>query len=117
MYVSTQIRGEDLEEFFSHETLQYPPSLSKCGEMCCSNKSDLVKHIEPSAESANAAPGVTAAAWEGLLLVNMTKPNKNQSLKSYCSDIFFPQLTLYFIMLKNGQTYFKNLAVWTPQDF
>ena len=26
-------------------------------------------------------------------------------------------LTLYFIMLKNGQTYFKNLAVFTPQDF
>ena len=26
-------------------------------------------------------------------------------------------LTLYFIMLKNGRTYFKNLAVWTPQDF
>ena len=25
-------------------------------------------------------------------------------------------LTLYFIMLKNDQTYFKNLAVWTPQD-
>ena len=26
-------------------------------------------------------------------------------------------LTLYFIMLKNGQTYLKNLAVRTPQDF
>ena len=26
-------------------------------------------------------------------------------------------LTLYCIMLKNGQTYFKNLAVFTPQDF
>ena len=26
-------------------------------------------------------------------------------------------LTLYFIMLQNGQTYFKNLAVWTLQDF
>ena len=26
-------------------------------------------------------------------------------------------LTLYFIMLKNGQAYFKNLAVFTPQDF
>ena len=25
-------------------------------------------------------------------------------------------LTLYFIVLKNGQTYFKNLAVFTPQD-
>ena len=26
-------------------------------------------------------------------------------------------LTLYFIKLKNGQTYFKNLTVFTPQDF
>ena len=26
-------------------------------------------------------------------------------------------LTLYFIMLQNGQTYFENLAVFTPQDF
>ena len=26
-------------------------------------------------------------------------------------------LTIYFVVLKNGQTYFKNLAVWTPQDF
>ena len=25
--------------------------------------------------------------------------------------------TLYFILLKNGQTYFKKLAVFTPQDF
>ena len=31
--------------------------------------------------------------------------------------IFTIPLTLYFIMLKNGQTYFKNLAVFTPQDF
>ena len=29
----------------------------------------------------------------------------------------FFHLTPYFIMLKNGQTYFKNLAVFTPQDF
>ena len=27
------------------------------------------------------------------------------------------KLTLYFMMLKNGQTYFKNLAVFTQQDF
>ena len=25
--------------------------------------------------------------------------------------------TFYFIMLQNGQTYFKNLAVFTPQGF
>ena len=30
--------------------------------------------------------------------------------------VFF-NLTLYCIMLKNGQTYFKNLAVFTPHNF
>ena len=29
----------------------------------------------------------------------------------------FRFLTLSCTMLKNGQTYFKNLAVFTPQDF
>ena len=35
---------------------------------------------------------MTAAALEGSVLVNMTKPKKNQSFKSYCSDIFFSQV-------------------------
>ena len=55
-------------------------------------KSDLVKHIEPSAKSTNATPRVTAAALEGSVLVNMTKPKRNQSFNSYYSDIFFPQV-------------------------
>ena len=88
MYVSTQTRGGDLEELFSHGTLQYPPSLSQCSEMRCGNKSDILRHIEPSKESANAVPGVTAAALGEAVLVNMTKAKKNQSFKSYCSDIF-----------------------------
>ena len=33
MFISMQIRGGDFEEFYSHEKLQCPPSLSKCGEM------------------------------------------------------------------------------------
>ena len=34
---------------------------------------------------------------------------KNENLKFWFNR--------YFIILQNGQTYFKNLAVWTPQDF
>ena len=33
----------------------------------------------------------------------------------FCLHTFI--LTLHFIILKNGQTYFKNLAVFTPKDF
>ena len=47
MYISTQIRGGNMEEFFSHETLQYPPALARSGEMRSGNKSDLVKCIQP----------------------------------------------------------------------
>ena len=42
-------------------------------------KSDLVKHTKPSAESANVAHEVTTAPLEGLVLVDVTKPKKNQS--------------------------------------
>ena len=47
LYISTQIRGRKMEEFFSHETLQYPPGLGKSCEMRSGNKSDLVKCIQP----------------------------------------------------------------------
>ena len=47
MYISAQIRGGNMEEFFSHETLQYPPALARSGVKCSENKSDLVKCIQP----------------------------------------------------------------------
>ena len=34
-----------------------------------------------------------------------------------CSLLFVFDLIILWIMLKNGQTYFKNLALFTPQDF
>ena len=34
----------------------------------------------------------------------------------FCYPLEFP-LTISFIMLKNGQTYFENFAVKTPQNF
>ena len=42
MYISTQVRGGagDMEEFFKHETLKYPPALTKDGEMRSGNKAD-----------------------------------------------------------------------------
>ena len=33
LYVATQVRGGDMDEFFNHETLAHPPSLSKYGQL------------------------------------------------------------------------------------
>ena len=42
-------------------------------------------------------------------LMDPTSCAKRSTLKTF--------LTIYFKMLQNGQTYFKNLTVRTPQDF
>ena len=85
MYIATQLRGGDMNEFFSHETLKHPPSLSKCGQMRSGNKSDLIGYIEevPNVLPITEAPAVEAAVLEGSVLVNMVKAKKNQSFQKY----------------------------------
>ena len=63
MYISTQIRGGDMIEFFSHETLKVPPSLSKNGEMRSETKADLLKcfNLEPFNDFQTKKPKVDAA--------------------------------------------------------
>ena len=77
-YIATQIRGGDTNEFFSHKTLKHPPSLSKCGQMCSGNKSDLIGCIE---EVPNVLPRTEAAVLEGSVLINMVKAKRNQSFQ------------------------------------
>ena len=42
LYVATQVRDGDMDEFFKHETLSHPPSLSKHGEIRPGDKSELI---------------------------------------------------------------------------
>ena len=46
MYIPTQTRGWNMDELFSHETLSYPPVLSKNIEMRSGDKSQLVKCLD-----------------------------------------------------------------------
>ena len=46
----------------------------------------------------------------------LLKPSKSSNSKDHLVSLE-RRLTVYFTMLQNGQTYFKNLAMFTPQDF
>ena len=83
-----------MEEFFSHETLQYPPALARSSGMRSGNKSDLVKCIQPLSyiETVSNQPKVPAVVLEGSVLVSLAKPKKNQSFKDYATDVFYPQI-------------------------
>lgn len=46
MYVSTKIHGGDMDDFFSHETLECPPALSKNSEIRSGDKVELLKYFK-----------------------------------------------------------------------
>ena len=62
---------------------------------------------------------------KNMFKVNIQVNGKNLKIHTKNRILFFFSfgkmssmvLTLCFIMLQNGQTYFKNLTVFTPQDF
>lgn len=75
-------------KFLTNENLKYLPSLSKCGEIHSDIKSELVKCTEmfPLILIGTEAPGTSGTNLEGSVIVIMGKPEKNKSLKDYCSD-------------------------------
>ena len=94
MYISTQIRGGDMDQFFSHETLKCPPELTKSGEMRSDEKSNLLKCLQVIPPQGHLR-SVSTAAFEGSVLVNMIKPKKNHTFGDYCSQMLIPQLQKY----------------------
>ena len=46
LYIASQIREGDLDEFFAHENQAYPPALSQMGKLRSGTKSDLVGCLE-----------------------------------------------------------------------
>ena len=80
--------------FFSHETLSYPPSLSKNGKMRSGEKAELAKCLETMVPNEQTSENieVTAAVFEGSVLANLAKPKKNQTFEGYCIDMILPQI-------------------------
>ena len=76
MYISTQIKDGDMDQFFSHETLKYPPELTKCGEMRSGEKSNFLRCLQVFSPQSHLR-SVSTAAFKRSVLVNMIKPKKN----------------------------------------
>jgi len=76
MYVASQSREGDLEDFFVHENNSYPPSISEFGKMCkASTKSDILvcseEYISNAQQSSIPNSHECALIIEGAALVHM----------------------------------------------
>ena len=73
LHIASQVRNENLDEFFEHENQSYPPALTKNGTLRSGSKSDLVGCLEDlvtSQEKTN-NPDVQVIILDGSAIVNM----------------------------------------------
>ena len=76
LFIASQMRDGDLDDFFAHENQACPPALSQMGKMRLGTKSDLVGCLEdmiPSQENV-ASPHVEVIILDGAAIVNMLVP-------------------------------------------
>ena len=75
LYVASQFRDGNLDEFFSHENQPCPPSLSDRGKLILGTKSDIVRCLEDAIEEQDdITPIVEFAVLDGPAIVHMLKP-------------------------------------------
>ena len=91
LFIASQTRDGDLDEFFAHENQACPPTLSHIGKMRHGTKSDLVRCLEdliPPQEDAAARPPVEVMILDGAAIVNMLPPGNVKTFSEYASQVF-----------------------------
>ena len=93
LYVASQVRNGDLDEFFKHENQACPPSLSSVGSMRSGTKSDLLNCLEDLASTtesiASSLLQITSKILDGAAIVNMLRPGSVKTFEGYASEVFF----------------------------
>ena len=101
LYVTAQVRGGNMDEFFQYETLSYPPAISEGGNLRTGDKSQLTTHllglvrIPTDVEPLSGTPVVDAVVIDGPVVVHQIKPVKNRTVDHYVEELIYPHLVRY----------------------
>ncbi|XP_065670919.1 uncharacterized protein LOC136089121 [Hydra vulgaris] len=95
MYVASQNRVSDIEDFFSHENNRYPPSFSEFGrKRKATSKSDVLICLEQygseKQQDFNLDYKVSALIVDGAALVHMLHPRSSKTFSDYCENVIGP---------------------------
>lgn len=96
LFIASQTRDGDLDEFFAHENQACPPALSQMGRIRLGTKSDLVGCLEDlitPQENAAASPSVEVMILDGAAIVNMLAPGNAKTFSEYATLVFLPYIT------------------------
>ena len=97
LYVASHVRGGDTTEFFSHENVPNPPSLSKDGYLYHGTKSDLADELAAASPSSLSSeqPRSDAFVLDGPAVIHMIKPKNESTIDEYC-ETFLSHIQTYF---------------------
>ena len=75
LYIATQHRCGDLDEFFMHQNQPYPPSLSEFGKLRFGKKSDLLTCVKPgNTEQPNPPPIYDCKIFDRAAVFMLVRP-------------------------------------------
>ena len=83
MMLSAQSGREINEEVFSHESNEYPPSLTRKGEAFFGVKADLLPCLEEDIVLAENSPPVDAAILDGCVMLRLIPPGTSATFSQY----------------------------------
>lgn len=98
LYIASQTRESDMDNFFAHENHPWPPSLASNGIMHSTCKSDLIQCLESVAPFQDSVPDVDAKIVDGAALVHSLEPKKSNAkepittFKDYADYVFIPSV-------------------------
>ena len=94
LYIASQTRNGDLDDFFCHENQVCPPVLSKNGIIRDGDKSELLHCLEElvPVEESLLSPTVEVLILDGAAIVNMLKPVNSKTFQDYANKVFLPYI-------------------------
>jgi len=93
LYVASEARDANIDDFFSHEKQMYPPSISEDGKLRKpTNKSDIIDCIQTKCDISfnDSQPIVTAKMFDGAAVIHMLNPGIATTFSGYYELIFKP---------------------------
>ncbi|KAL7373698.1 hypothetical protein ABVT39_012891 [Epinephelus coioides] len=90
LYVSCQTHDGNLDQFFSHENQEAPPSLSQGGKIRLGTKADLLHCMMTDDTDSKRAPVVDAVFLDGAAVFQMLNPGTAKTFQDYADSVFVP---------------------------
>ena len=92
LYIASQQRDGDLEQFFKHENQSYPPSLSELGNLRFGKKSDLISSVNKETPPPPPPASYDVKVFDGATIVHVLPVSSDATFSEYADSKFLPYL-------------------------